>query len=182
MVSVQFGVLATVNLWPVRAPNTTENGLMVIKPAAATLSLLRLARSAAVNRWEMKVYEIIDACSKGWQLCETEGGLRKGLLIRRVWFEISVKRSLCQNPINRHSSLKVTVKLLFLEKHLDVSAFLNSDKGTVWDTIISQLFGIFNETWINSKLVYWVSSKAAVHNCIQKNKENSEQGSCLPDK
>lgn len=32
----------------------------------------------------MKVYEIIDARLKGWQLCETEGGLRKGLLIRRV--------------------------------------------------------------------------------------------------
>lgn len=126
--------------------NTTENSLMVIKPVAATLSMLRLARSAAVNRWEMKVYEIIDACSKGWQLCETEGGLRKGLLIRRVWFEISVKRLLCQNPINRHSSLKVTVMLLFLEKHLDVSAFSNSDKGTVLDTIVSLLFEIFNET------------------------------------
>lgn len=149
---------------------------------AATLSMLRLVRSAAVNRWEMKVYEIIDACSKGWQLCETEGGLRKGLLIRRVWFEISVKRSLCQNPINRHCSLKVTVMLLFLEKRCGVSAFSNSDKGKVWDTIISQLFGIFNETWINSKLVFWVGCKACVHSCIQKNKENNEQGSCLPDK
>lgn len=101
--------------------NTTENGLLVIKPAAATLSMLRLARSAAVNRWEMKVYEIIDARSKGWQLCETEGGSRKGLLIRRVWFEISVKHSLCQNSINRPSALKVTVMLLFLEKRLDAS-------------------------------------------------------------
>lgn len=51
--------------------NTTENSLMVIKPVAATLSMLRLARSAAVNRWKMKVYEIIDARSKAWQLCET---------------------------------------------------------------------------------------------------------------
>lgn len=31
------------------------------------------------------MYEIIDACLKGWQLCETQEGLRKGLLIRRVW-------------------------------------------------------------------------------------------------
>lgn len=31
-----------------------------------------------------KTYEIIDACLKGWQLCETEEGLRKGLLIRGV--------------------------------------------------------------------------------------------------
>lgn len=96
---------------------------MVIKPAAATVSVLRLVRSAAVNRWEMKVYEIIDARSTGRQLCETEGGSRKGLLIRRVRFEISVKHSLCQNPINRQSRLKVTVMLLFLEKRLDVSAF-----------------------------------------------------------
>lgn len=62
------------------------------------------------------MYEIIDARCKGWQLCETEGGSRKGLLIRGVRFEISVKRSLCQNPIKGHSSLKVTVMLLFLEK------------------------------------------------------------------
>lgn len=34
-----------------------------------------------------KVYEIIDACLKGWQLCETEEGLRKGLLIRGVQFK-----------------------------------------------------------------------------------------------
>lgn len=130
MVSMHLGVLATVIPWPVRAlMNTTENSLMVIKPVAATLSMLRLARSAAVNRWEMKVYEIIDACLKGWQLCETEGGLRKGLLIRRVWFEISVKRSLCQNPINGHSSLKVTVMLLFLVKRLDVSAFFKIIQG-----------------------------------------------------
>lgn len=60
---------------------------MVIKPMGATLSVLRLAHSAAVNRWEMKVYEIIDARSKGWQLRETGGGLRKGLLIRIVWFK-----------------------------------------------------------------------------------------------
>lgn len=62
------------------------------------------------------MYEIIDARSEGWQLCETGGGSRKGVLIRRVWFDISVKPSLCQNHINRHPCLKVTVKLLFFRE------------------------------------------------------------------
>lgn len=88
---------------------------MVIKALAATLSVLRPARSTAINGREMKVYEIIDARLKGWQLCETQGGLRKGLLIRRVWFGISVKR-LCSYPVNMHSSLNVRVMLLFIDK------------------------------------------------------------------
>lgn len=50
------------------------------------------------------MYEIIDARSKGWQLRETEGGSRKGLLIRRERFEISVSHSLCQNAIKKHPS------------------------------------------------------------------------------
>lgn len=60
---------------------------MVIKPVAATLSMLRLARSAAVNRWKMKVYEIIDARSKAWQLCETWRRLEEGTINQRsvVW-------------------------------------------------------------------------------------------------
>lgn len=71
--------------------------------------------------------------------------------------------------------------LLFLDE--DASGFIfNADKGRVWDAIISHLFGIFNETWINNKLVCWVSSKAAVPNWMQKNKGNSEQGSCPPNK
>lgn len=66
------------------------------------------------------MYEIIDARSKGWQLRETEGGSRKGLLIRRERFEISVSHSLCQNAIKKHPSphppLKVTAMLLSLEE------------------------------------------------------------------
>ena len=72
--------------------HNNRNSLMVIKPSAATLSLLRPGRSTAINGREMKVYEIIDARLKGRQLCETQGGSRKGLLIRRVWFGVSVKR------------------------------------------------------------------------------------------
>lgn len=89
-VRVHLGVPAAVISWPVRSTvhTTSENSPTVIKPTAATLSVLRPACAAAVNRWEIKVHEIIDACLKGWQLCETEGGSRTGLLIRRVQFKI----------------------------------------------------------------------------------------------
>lgn len=70
----------------------------------------------------MKVYEIIDAHSKGWQLRETEGGLRKGLLIIPGRFEISVSHSLCQNAIKNPPTptnttpVKVTAMLLSLDE------------------------------------------------------------------
>ena len=52
MASVHLSVLPTVISRPVRAAVdvTTENSLMVIKAMGATLSVLRLARCAAVNR------------------------------------------------------------------------------------------------------------------------------------
>lgn len=74
---------------------------MVIKAAAATLSW---PRRRAVNRREMKAYEIIDARSKGRQLRETKGGLRKGLLIRGERLEISARHSLCQSTIKKPPS------------------------------------------------------------------------------
>lgn len=79
---------------------TIEIALLVIKPSPATLSAARPRRSTAINGSEMKVYEIIDAGLKGRQLCEIQGGFRKGLLIRTVWSGMSVKRRR-RDPVNR---------------------------------------------------------------------------------
>lgn len=79
------------------------------------------------------MYEIIDARSKGWQLHETEGGLRKGLLIRREWFEISVSHSLCQNAIKTPpTQLPEGDSHTFIFRGVSVLLFLkNSDEASI---------------------------------------------------
>lgn len=64
--------------------HNNRNSLTVIKARPATLSELWSPHFGAINGRETKVYEIIDARLKGRQLCETQGGLRKGLLIRKA--------------------------------------------------------------------------------------------------
>jgi len=113
----------------------------------------------------MKVYEIIDARSERRRnYVKLKEARRKGLLIRRARFGISVTRSLWRNPINGHSSLKVTARLLVLEKRRDPSAFyyiiylfLKTTEATPDETPSIQSpagFFIFYETRINSKLVF----------------------------
>lgn len=84
----------------------------------------------------MKVHEIIDARSQGWQLRETEGGLRKGLLIRRERFGISASHLSCQNAIKTPPTPHPTKGDSHVLNFSGVSVLLfifilNSDEATI---------------------------------------------------
>lgn len=109
-----------------------ENSLMVIKAAAETQPWPAAARAAAVNRREMKVYEIIDARSKGRQLRETKGGTRKGLLIRAERFDISVRPPLCQDTIKKPPSPSGGDGRAFIFRGVLLFSLNSDEDGRVW--------------------------------------------------
>lgn len=96
------------------------------------------------------MYEIIDARSKGWQLRETEGGSRKGLLIRGERFEISVRHSLSQNAITKspppHPPGGESHAVIF--RGVSIPSFLKKKKKIRWGRAraVPRLFRVFNRT------------------------------------